>query len=68
MLALRAVKRQEPLGWGSCLVFLAALLLAFAVGGLLLALRGQSALGGLWLLGARAWWVWRDPRGTSGGW
>lgn len=50
MLALRAVKRQEPLGWGSCLVFLAALLLAFAVGGLLLALRGQSALDGLWLL------------------
>lgn len=45
----RAVKRQEPLGWGSCLVWVPCSL-AFAVGGLLLALRGQSALDGLWLL------------------
>ena len=44
------VRRQEPLGWGSCLVFFAAVALALTVGGLLLALQGKPALNGLWLL------------------
>lgn len=50
MPAFRAVRRQEPLGWGSCLVFVTAVLLALAVGGLLLAVQGKPALAGLWLL------------------
>lgn len=50
MLELRAIKRQEPLGWGSCLVFLGALGLAFALSGILLALQGKPAFEGLWLL------------------
>ncbi|NLW82714.1 MAG: ABC transporter permease [Desulfovibrionales bacterium] len=50
MRELCAVKRQEPLGWGSCLIFLAALTLAFSFSGMLLAMGGKPALGGLWLL------------------
>jgi simple sugar transport system permease protein len=50
MFELSVVKRQEPLGWGSCLVFLVALSLAFAVSGVLLAVQGKPALGSLWLL------------------
>lgn len=50
MPALRAIKRQEPLGWGSCLVFLSALTLAFAVSALFLALQGKPPLEGLVLL------------------
>lgn len=47
---LRAVKRQEPLGWGSFFVFLAALGLALGLGGVFLAVQGKPILGGLWLL------------------
>jgi len=50
MLHLSAVRRQEPLGWGSCLVFFAALALAFSVSGLLLAMQDKPALDALWLL------------------
>jgi len=50
MLQFSAVRRQEPLGWGSFLVFLAALALAFAVSGALLAVQGKPAVSGLWLL------------------
>lgn len=50
MLHLSAVKRQEPLGWGSCLVFFAALALAFTVSGLLLAMQGKPPADALWLL------------------
>lgn len=50
MLAFSAVKRQEPLKWGSCLVFFAAVSLAFMVSGALLAVQGKPALGGLWLM------------------
>jgi len=50
MPAFSAVRRQEPLGWGSCLVFFAALGLAFLVSGTLLAIQGKPALTGLWLL------------------
>lgn len=50
MPAISAVRRQEPLGWGSCLVFLAALGLAFLVSGVLLAVQGKPAVSGLWLL------------------
>lgn len=50
MPVLSAVRRQEPLGWGSCLVFLAALALAFTVSGTLLAVQGKPALQALWLL------------------
>ena len=50
MLQLSAVRRQEPLGWGSCLVFLAALALAFFVSGMLLAMQGKPPASALWLL------------------
>lgn len=50
MLQLSAVRRQEPLGWGSCLVFFAALALAFAVSGLLLSMQGKPPLTALRLL------------------
>jgi general nucleoside transport system permease protein len=50
MLQLSAVRRQEPLGWGSCLVFFTALALAFTVSGLLLAIQGKPAASALWLL------------------
>ncbi len=50
MLQFSAVRRQEPLGWGSCLVFLAALTLAFTVSGLLLTMQGKPAASALWLL------------------
>lgn len=50
MLFFQAVKRQEPLGWGSCLVFFGALALAFFLSGLLLAVQGKAPLAALWLL------------------
>lgn len=50
MRELSTVRRQEPLGWGSCLVFLGALTLAFTVSGVLLAVQGKDALSALWLL------------------
>ncbi|GAB1410932.1 ABC transporter permease [Desulfovibrionales bacterium] len=50
MIHMYVSKRQEPLGWGSCLVFGAAVFVAFAISGLMLALQGKAALQGLWLL------------------
>ncbi|MFZ0613858.1 MAG: hypothetical protein WAM73_16585, partial [Desulfobacterales bacterium] len=43
-------KRREPLGWGSLVVFLAAIVLALALCALLLAVQGQPALEALTLL------------------
>lgn len=56
MRTLSAVRRQEPLGWGSCLVFLAALGLAFAFSAALLTVQDKPALEGLRLLVASAFW------------
>lgn len=50
MFALQAIKKQEPLGWGSCFVFLGALSIAFALCGLLLAMQGHEPFSALWLL------------------
>lgn len=48
MLRMRIVKRQEPLAiGGSCLVLFIALLLSFALSGLLLAIGGTPPLAGL---------------------
>ncbi len=48
--AVRVHKRQEPLGWRSCLVFGAAVALSLALSGLLLKINGKPALQGIWLL------------------
>ena len=50
MLSIRAYKRQEPLQWSSCLVFLGAVLLSLAVSALLLQVHGKPALDGLRIL------------------
>ena len=42
MSPLRIVKRQEPLGWSSCLVFLGAILLSLLLSGILLFIGGNS--------------------------
>ena len=47
MIRFRIVKRQEPLGWSSCLVVFAAVAFALAVSAVLLALRGTSPLAGV---------------------
>ncbi len=47
MIHCRIVKRQEPLGWRSCLVLLMAISLALALSGVLLALRGTSPVDGI---------------------
>lgn len=63
MFELCAIRRQEPLGWGSCLVFFAAFVLALAVGGFFLALQGKPALTGLWMLVDSAFgsgYAWED--------
>ena len=54
MLSIRAYKRQEPLQWRSCLVFLGAVLLSLAISALLLQVQGKPALGGLRILFAGA--------------
>ncbi len=54
MLSIRAYKRQEPLQWRSCLVFLGAVLLSLAISALLLQVHGKPALGGLRILFAGA--------------
>ncbi len=46
----RITKRQEPLGWGSCLIFFGALGFSLAMSGVLLALQGKPPVGGLILL------------------
>ena len=50
MLSIRAYKRQEPLQWRSCLVFLGAVLLSLAVSALLLQVHGKPALDGIRIL------------------
>ena len=50
MLQISTVRRQEPLGWGSCLIFFAALALAFTVSGVLLLMQDKPPLTALWLL------------------
>jgi len=50
MIGLRVHKRREPLGWGSFLVFLAAIVLSLAICSLLLAIQGKPALSALSLL------------------
>ncbi len=54
MPVFRVIKRQEPLGWGSCFVFFLALFLALTASGALLAMQGKPALDGLWLLAESA--------------
>ena len=50
MIGLRVHKRREPLGWGSFLVFLAAIAFSMGVCGLLLAVQGRPALSAMSLL------------------
>ncbi|MGD8242287.1 MAG: ABC transporter permease [Desulfobacterales bacterium] len=50
MLSIRAYKRQEPLKWRSCLVFLGAVLLSLAASALLLQVHGKPALDGIRIL------------------
>ena len=50
MIPFRVHKRQEPLGWGSWLVFLGAIAVSMALSGLLLAVQGKPALKGIGLL------------------
>ena len=47
---VRVTKRQESLGWGSCLVFLGALAFSLAVSAALLKLQGKPPLAGIRLL------------------
>lgn len=47
MLQLRVAKRQEPLGWGSCFVLIAALFISLFLSGILLYLRGTPPLEGI---------------------
>ena len=50
MIRFRVHKRQEPLGWGSCLVFLGAVAVSLLVSGLLLSIQGKPAVKGIVLL------------------
>jgi simple sugar transport system permease protein len=50
MVRLRITKRQEPLGWSSCLVLFGAILPALFFSALLLALRGTPPLDGISVL------------------
>lgn len=50
MIGLRVHKRQEPLGWGSCLVLLAAVAFAMGICSLLLAVQGRPAYDAMTLL------------------
>ena len=50
MVGLRVHKRREPLGWGSFLVFLAAVAFSMGICGLLLAVQGRPALNAMNLL------------------
>ncbi len=47
MSAIRIVKRQEPLGWSSCLVLLAAILISLVLSGCILFIGGTPPLQGL---------------------
>ena len=50
MTRFRVYKRQEPLGWGSCFVFLGAVAVSLLVSGLLLSIQGKPAFRGILLL------------------
>ncbi len=50
MFRIRITKRQEPRGWSSCLVLLAAIALSLLLSGMLLSLRGTPPLAGLSVL------------------
>jgi simple sugar transport system permease protein len=50
MIRLRVHKRQEPLGWGSFLVFAGAIVFSLLLCSLLLAVQGKPALAGIALL------------------
>ena len=50
MIGLRVQKRQEPLGWGSFLVFLAAVVFSMGVCSLLLTVQGRPAFNAMQLL------------------
>lgn len=50
MAPFRMVKRQEPLGWGSCLVLSGAVVFALGISAALLGLQGKSPLSGMALL------------------
>ncbi len=47
MFPFRLVKRQEPLGWSSCLIFLGAILVSFLASAFFLFLRGTPPLEGI---------------------
>ncbi len=47
MLPFRIIKRQEPLGWSSCLIFLGAILVSLLVSAFFLFLRGTPPLEGI---------------------
>lgn len=47
---VRVSKRQEPLGWGACLIFLGALAFSLAVSAALLGLQGKPPVAGIRLL------------------
>ncbi len=47
MAPIRIVKRQEPLGWSSCFVLMAAVLLSLSLGGVILAIGGTPPLDGI---------------------
>lgn len=50
MSLIRIVKRQEPLGWSSCLVLLAAILISLVLSGFILFIGGTPPLEGLVVL------------------
>ncbi|MEE4314680.1 MAG: ABC transporter permease [Desulfofustis sp.] len=47
MALIRIVKRQEPLGWGSCFVLIAAVALSVLLGGAILAIGGTPPVHGI---------------------
>ncbi|MFZ7124902.1 MAG: ABC transporter permease [Desulfobacterales bacterium] len=60
---LKRYRRQDALGWRSCLVLLSALCASFIVSGFLLWIQGKPPIAGLKLLAAGAfgsWWAVED--------
>ena len=58
MFSLKVVNRQEPLGWGSCFIFPAALVISLGVSFLLLAAQGKSPVDGVVVLFQGAFGAW----------
>jgi ABC-type uncharacterized transport system permease subunit len=50
MTRYRVYKRQEPLGWSSCLVFLGAVAVSLLISAMLLSVQGKPAWNGILLL------------------